>query len=431
MNILQNLLYGGQQIGGALGRVLQPIGASMGSGNPMALTTGESGGMPTGNRVMQNPAYASALTRLGANLGAAATQGGSFLDNVSMAVPATIQQMDGLRAQNSEIALRNAQVQQAMTPKGPFSGDGFENQAAGARYAYYISQGMDEVEARNRAAADVFNRETSYIKAADGSMVPVPGRQLPAYSAGQAVMPSAAIQAPNEGMLPQPNQSAPIDGLLPPPAELGVGEARMPSTSFKGTPNAQNSYDTKKADIAAQRDANGGVLPLTEAQGQAVARSNMLMQGLSEYQNYIFNPEVRPGAVAVADALEQTGNPLAKFAATKMVRNDSENMLKAAEARSLEALASSVTGAGVTADQFTRFQTMLPSVNDSDQNKQKKIMAAYEYLMGLSNLSGDYKTILQAQIQTMKPKEQTGGIPKGVDPAVWAVMTPEEQGLWQ
>jgi hypothetical protein len=382
--------------------------------------------------MMQSPALYNALARMGSAILIANDAGKGLGGSLGYG----LQAFGDAQTADAQQRLTEAQIRQteaASMPKGPFSGDGFDNQMASAQYQYYLSQGADELTARQRAINDVLASKPQYQMVTDAAgnvrMMPVPRGSVPT---GPISAPSAPAMpgVAQSDVLPPPSFQEPQGGLLPPPAAMGAGETQMPSSMFAGNPKAQQAQMETQARIQGERAANGGTLPLTEAQGQAAARAQLLQQGLQGYESTLFNPEVRPAAMAAADTVSALG-PLGRLAAGS-IRNDTEAQLNAAQAKALEAMAASVTGAGVTQDQFDRFSSMLPSAYEGDATKRVKLKAAYDYLLGLSNLTGDMRGQLQERIKTMAENSKANqGPPAGISGAEWNAMTPEEKALFQ
>ena len=274
MNIFDILNGGANRMGGAIGAALQPLGNAMGSGQAAMPAQQPASNQ---NKVMQNPAYASALTRLGLNLMATGGQGGDFLSNLGTAGAATVQQMDKLRMDNQSIAESQAKMQ----PSAPFSGDGFDNQAAATQYQFYVSQGVPDLEARQRAVNDVLASKPQMQMVTDQAgnvrMVPVPRPTLPmGQTAQQQAVPQVIPQSMQEESLPaqMPMLDAPQGGLLPPPdLSSQTQDMSMVQGLTAGNPKA--------AQLAVEQQVKGAI---EQQQG-----NTQVLKGLQKSANIIQN----------------------------------------------------------------------------------------------------------------------------------------------
>lgn len=130
----------------------------------------------------------------------------------------------------------------------------------------------------------------------------------------------------------------------------------------------------------------GAIKPPTEGQQQAAARAQLLQSGVSALEELYNDPNISPMRLAGAETLSAAG-PFGRLAAENL-RSDSEQQFEAAKASALEGIAASITGAGVTKDQFTRYTNMLPSINDKPETKKTKLEAANQFLHVLLKNAG-------------------------------------------
>lgn len=162
---------------------------------------------------------------------------------------------------------------------------------------------------------------------------------------------------------------------------------------------------------------------MKEYQAQASSRATLLGDGLKTLEKNINDPAVSPLRMAVGDTVK--GSALGDLAATKM-QSDPENIASAGRDAALEGMASSVTGAGVTKDQFTRFTNMLPKTGESDAVQQAKFDNAYNFLLNQTNIAGPVADQIKQHILertqtrqgTVGPASAAGSstVPQGVVP---------------
>lgn len=196
--------------------------------------------VPAKKGIMGDPDFARSMMRLGANLMQAGAQTDNTLGAIGSALGAT---MDGAaqdRIKNQEFEL----LRQKATPQAEpvFGGTGFDNQLARTQYEFYVSQGMTDMQARQRAANDVLatKPQMQMVTDAEGNvrMMPV---QRPTLPMGEQQFNQQ--QAPQQ--FSQQVQSDPIDqaaqamglssgGLLPPPSGQGEPDMRLFNSQPQG-----------------------------------------------------------------------------------------------------------------------------------------------------------------------------------------------------
>lgn len=154
-------------------------------------------------------------------------------------------------------------------------------------------------------------------------------------------------------------------------------------------------------------------------QGQAASRSTMIGDGLKSMENLISSPQVSPVRMALANSIG--GSNIGDLAATSM-RTPQEQQLSAATDSALEGLASAVTGAGVTSDQFTRFKNMLPNAADASTTKDAKFDQAYNFLLTQTNIAGPIAKqiqdhVVERNLERQQNKNTAGGLSTEAQPA--------------
>ena len=163
----------------------------------------------------------------------------------------------------------------------------------------------------------------------------------------------------------------------------------------------------------------GGSGKMTEAQGQASSRGTLLGNGLQTIDANIASPNVNPYRQAAADTIQGMGAP-GRLVATK-IRSDEENMLNAGNAGALEGVASAVTGAGVTKDQFDRFTSMLPNSADSGDVRAQKFKSALTFLENQLQVAGPRGQQILATDTGLQQLMQKYGVGQSVTGGVGAV----------
>jgi hypothetical protein len=159
----------------------------------------------------------------------------------------------------------------------------------------------------------------------------------------------------------------------------------------------------------------GSVKPPNESQMQAAQRAQLIQDGVSKLTALYTDPNISPWRLAAADAM--AGTALGDTAAAKL-RSPEEQKWKAAQASALEGLASAVTGAGVTTQQFERYKAMLPDVNDKDQTvRDAKIQAANDFLnVLLGNAGSAASPVNRNRAEGQQPQGDMAHIPTFTDP---------------
>jgi hypothetical protein len=150
---------------------------------------------------------------------------------------------------------------------------------------------------------------------------------------------------------------------------------------------------------AAEKEANGGVPTFTQSEGQAASRSTMLKDSLESFENIMNSPNVSPMNMAAADTVAKMG-PIGTVIADKNIRTPDEQRFNVAKAAALEGMASAVTGAGVTKDQFDRFTSILPTGSEDPAVRQEKLLGAYKFLRTQATLSGPLGSELGAYLDS-------------------------------
>jgi hypothetical protein len=317
----------------------------------------------------------------------------------------------------SKTNLNNAQAQ-AAADKGslPFGGEGFDNQLVRLRAGQYMRTGVPANEAFSRAANDVL--QTKQSPTVDplnpGSFIMAPRNGLqPIQSSAPAGQTGAA-----GNLLPPPQQSGlmTIQGPQGQPAQVSGaavsnGTLAPPATHGNFNPANQNLYAgtgvvqlegakagaEAAARLQAQKDANGGVPTFTQSEGQAASRSTLMKDALEGFEATMNSPNVSPGKMALADTVGAMG-PVGAYIADSKIRSPDEQRFAVNKAGALEAMASAVTGAGVTKEQFDRFTTRLPTGNEDPQVRNEKLISAYKFLSTQATLSGPLGAELKAQL---------------------------------
>ncbi|MBP2564528.1 hypothetical protein J2766_001087 [Agrobacterium tumefaciens] len=284
------------------------------------------------------------------------------------------------------------------------------------------------LSAQEQAAVDSYNQIKGMERIADpdGNLQP---KYLPLSLGGnqQAGAPPRPVQtvprAPQTGDM-QAAQAAwgGQPGILPPPAENGVAGQPMPQMQpqadpgFRPTPKANAAYNNAMATAAAERDLNGGVPKMTETQSTAASRSTLMNTGLRGMNDALVSGNVSPLNMALADTAANAG-PIGEWAANQM-RTPEEQRFSASKSAALEGIASAVTGAGVTQDQFARFSNMLPSGGETPENQRFKMANAYEFLLTQTKIAGPVADEIRGEVMRLRSEGA---------PAPSNGLTPEEQ----
>lgn len=122
----------------------------------------------------------------------------------------------------------------------------------------------------------------------------------------------------------------------------------------------------------------GSVKPPNESQMQAGNRAQLVQDGLGKLEALYNDPNISPWNVGIADTVGSLG-PIGAVAGSTM-KSDAEQQFSAAKASALEGMAASITGAGVSKDQFERYSQMLPDITDKPGTRKAKLQAANDYL---------------------------------------------------
>jgi hypothetical protein len=172
----------------------------------------------------------------------------------------------------------------------------------------------------------------------------------------------------------------------------------------------------------------GAVKPPNESQMNAASRAQLIQTGLTELEKLYDNPDIDAWRMAGAETLAKAG-PMGGVAANKL-KTDAEQQWAAAQSSALEGLAASVTGAGVSTDQFTRYTNMLPAITDKPETRKAKMKAANNYLKVLLKNAG---AAGQAVIDNLPKEEGATPVaptpPKAAEPIVAPELKPEDG--WQ
>lgn len=246
------------------------------------------------------------------------------------------------------------------------------------------------------------------------------------YDPRQNVVPKYSPLADVPGSTPSsPQLVAPGAQLLPPPA---AGQTPDPSM-FPATPSAtmqppagldakgQGIFMDEMARAQAEKALNGGVPKMTETQQQASSRSSLISSGLKSLGSLMDSPQVSGGRMAIADTVGMAG-PIGQYAA-QQIRSPEEQKFTAGRDSALEGMASAVTGAGVTQDQFARFTNMLPSPADDPSVRPQKLVNAYDFLLTQTKIAGPVANEIAAAAAEARAKIKA--------PAPSGGLTPEEQ----
>lgn len=247
---------------------------------------------------------------------------------------------------------------------------------------------------------------------------------------GQQPSMQPAMQATPQAPIPQPSLQAPQGVLLPPPSGSGQPDASIFPAQGNATqmpsgldPKAQGQYmDTlasQSAQMAAERAANGGVPKMTETQSQASSRATLMNQGLRGMSDALMSGNVSGLNMALADTAQNYGGPIGEYVANAQLRTPQEQAFSASKGAALEGIASAVTGAGVTQDQFSRFSNMLPTGNETPEVQRLKMANAYEFLLNQTKIAGPVAEEIRSEVERFRMA------PAPVAPANG--LTPEEQ----
>lgn len=163
---------------------------------------------------------------------------------------------------------------------------------------------------------------------------------------------------------------------------------------------------------------------MKEYQAAASSRAQLLGDGLKTLENNISDPSVSPLRMAIGDTMK--GTALGDLGATKL-QGDKENIASAGRDAALEGMASAVTGAGVTKDQFTRFTNMLPKAADTQPVKDAKFDNAYNFLLNQTNVAGPIAEQLKQHIVERNQARQQVGAP-GAAGATTPTVIPTAKG---
>lgn len=296
------------------------------------------------------------------------------------------------------------------------------------------SQGQP-LSAQDQAAVDAYNR----IKGMEQMPDPAgSGRLFPKYnplSLG-GTPPQSATNTPQSAPQPvqplsQPNVSI---GLLPPPSGTGKPDMSM----FQGgqqpaptltppsglSPKAEEQYRQAIAQSEAEKAINGGVPKMTETQSQAASRSGLINNGLRGLSEVMLKPTVSAGNMSIA----KVASSLMPEGAQDVVRNNiltpDEQRFEASKGAALEGFAASVTGAGVTQDQFQRFNNILPTGSEDPQVQREKLANAYEFLLTQTKIAGPIADQIKEEAMRLRVAPEQGSVPQGG-------LTPQEQSEYE
>lgn len=277
---------------------------------------------PAKRGIMGDPDFAHSLSRLGANLMVAGAETDNTLGAIGRALGATMEANQADRIQNQQLDIMRAKAMP--TQEGAFSGTGFDNQLARTQYDYYRSQGLNDLEARQRAANDVLGTKPQMQMVADSEgrpqLVATPRPTLPMgamQQGGQSVM-----QAPDP--IDQAAQAMGLQSgmLLPPPSgqgtpDMGMFQGAQPEQTLAapmdigvpqiGGPKTQQALSEAagKAEIELQQKRQEGVIERRgeittdiDAGYKAIQSLNQMMQATDEAFNSQFLPQsVKAGLV--------------------------------------------------------------------------------------------------------------------------------------
>ena len=225
---------------------------------------------------------------------------------------------------------------------------------------------------------------------------PITGEQKE-IGRGRAFAPQQGPQAPETIRL---LQAAGIDPGSP------EGQAIIKQKLSGG--NGITVYDPATGQPITTIGGSGGVGKLTEAQGQAASRAALIGEGLNTLNKLLLSPDVNPWRMEAANLVGGISE-----AAGNKIRSEDEQRWNAAKSAALEGLASAVTGAGVTKDQFDRYSAMLPTPSDAPAVAQEKMAAANRFLQTQLLLAGPAGQAVAAQLWP----EKQGGAASAVPPA--------------
>lgn len=232
------------------------------------------------------------------------------------------------------------------------------------------------------------------------------GQVIPKYApmGGQPVL-STSSSPLGMGSAPSPQSVAPTSPSSPSltGADIAAG-SNTASGDLAANPMANTPYARKQVLDAQIKKAYSSP---TEAQGQASSRSNLLGSGLRMLEDNLSSPNVSPLRQAVADTA--TGSALGDYAANK-IRTDEESLLSAGRDAALEGLASAVTGAGVTNDQFSRFTNLLPKSADSPTVREAKFNNAYNFLSNQLKVAGPAGEQMRNELDGYLQQRGSGGL---------------------
>ena len=95
------------------------------------------------------------------------------------------------------------------------------------------------------------------------------------------------------------------------------------------------------------------------------------------------------------------------------------------------------SGAAVTAAEYPRLQPFIPSARDDPPTVRTKLNSFVREYQAIVDEAADFYRAsgYRVPVETLRgasgAPRSGAGVPAGIDPAVWAVMTPEEKKLWQ
>lgn len=233
---------------------------------------------------------------------------------------------------------------------------------------------------------------TPYRPMFGGAAAPAPGS-------------NGTLQLSRDGtatLLPPPVQGQPQDPSVV--AGMGNTSSTTPQAPAGLDPKAQGVFMDQVAKQQAENAMNGGTPVLTEPQGKANSRATLLADGLSSFSKLLGNKNIDPVNMAIADTVSY-GGPLGQVGANK-IRSPEEQSWSAARDKALESVASAVTGAGVTKEQFARFSNLLPNGSEDPAVQREKLISAYGFLRAQTEEAGpasqDIRSAIDSQISNLK-----------------------------
>lgn len=260
--------------------------------------------------------------------------------------------------------------------------------------AYLTGQGADRNSPVYKASVALLSKPSIAGYDANGQPIVVPGMDLTWLDQGQP--------APGTPPVPATPSPAPVAALPRGGAPMGAGQpmpSRAPAAPAGGPAPASGS----PADLLRQVTKSAEV---KATESQAASRANLLKSGLDNFSRAMESPNASPVRREIANLADEL--PFGGLVSGK-IQSDDDQRLAIARNQSLEAMASAVTGAGVTQDQFTRFTSMLPTGYESPQIRREKMLSAYQFLRTQLDAAGSLGRAMIPDIDASIASMQTGG----------------------